>query len=234
MAVLKIGLVKEDTSESFFLKLRGKAFGTAEVNMSWGEKPVVSLFNTSRWISIWHTTEDTLVYWHFPCRNSHTLQSLVSLWLSCWACKNRMFKSCPIWWHAVYCSDDWLQALAGFHFLLWVGYGRNLYQLLGWGGETGSQWRVNPQRGFFSLHEFNTSAGVRFLCILRALWFKLEGYFRIIRIEFPSNAVVYIFGFIIILIYFNTFVICPELRLMSLFMCLFWMVAICRFTSRLD
>lgn len=93
---------------------------------------------------------------------------------------------------------------------------------------------MNPQRGFFSLKEFNTSAGVRFLCVLRALWFKLGGYFKIIRIEFPSNAVMCIFGFIIILIYFNTFVICPELRLMCLFICLFWMAVICRFTSILD
>lgn len=94
---------------------------------------------------------------------------------------------------------------------------------------------MNPQRDFFSLHEhINTSAEARFLCELGELWFKLEGYFKIIRIEFPSNAVVCIFGFIIILIYFNTFVNCPELRLMFLFMSLFWMVAICRFTSRLD
>lgn len=102
--------------------------------------------------------------------------------------------------------------------------------MLGWGGETGSQQRVNPQRGFFSFHEFNTSATAIFLCVVvRALWFKLEGYFKIIRIEFFFNAVVCIvciFGFIIIFIYFNMFMICPELRIICLFMCLFWMFVI--------
>lgn len=110
-----------------------QAFGAARVNMSWGKK-LVNFFNASMWITVWHDTEDTLVYWHlvFLCRNSHTLQSLDFLWLSCWACKNRMFKSCPIWWRAVYCSDNWLQTLVGFHFLLWAGYGWHLHQLLSW------------------------------------------------------------------------------------------------------
>lgn len=111
-----------------------KEFGIARVDMSWGKKVVVKHFSASRWITIWHATEDTLVYLHlvFLCRNSRTLQSLAFLWLSCWACKNRMFKSCPIRWRAVYCSDNWLQALVGFHFLLWAGYDWNLHRLLGW------------------------------------------------------------------------------------------------------
>lgn len=120
MIVLKIGLVKADTSESSPWNREGKTLAHERLICPGERNPTSALL---RWISIWRTTEDALVYWHLLLhrKNRHTLQSLVFLWLSCWACKNRMFKSCPIWWHAVYCSDDWLQALAGFHFLLWVG-----------------------------------------------------------------------------------------------------------------
>lgn len=83
---------------------------------------------------------------------------------------------------------------------------------------------MNPQRSFFSLLEFNTSAAATFLCALRTLWFKLEGYFKITIIELFFNSVLCIFGifgFIIILIYFHTFVIGAELQIMCLFLCLF-------------